>query len=402
MSLMFGSRRDFSLIDGTSVPAPSRWGRGFVSRRAALAHSAAWACLRLRGDLISTLPVDVFRLIGANQVEVPKPRVLRNPGGETIDVTEWLYSSQVDLDSCGNTFGIITERDGNNLPARIDLVPREEVTVRVRDGIVSYLINGESHSEDQVWHERQFTSSGLVVGLSPIAHAAHTFNQFISAQEFAMNWFAGGAIPTGMLKNENAVLDPAQTDAVKARFRLAVENGDLFVTGKDWDYKVIEAQASQASFLETMRATDIDVCRFFGVPGDLIDAQVPGGSITYANITQRNLQLLITNLGPAIVRREKALSRLVIAQRFVKLNSGALLRMDPETVAKMLGQRVRDRILAPSEARALENLPPFTPEQLEEFQQLWPNIYNNKPGADARAAVADASDFPNPYTMTGA
>jgi phage portal protein BeeE len=49
-----------------------------------------------------------------------------------------------------------------------------------------------------------------------------------------------------------------------------------------------------------------DIARFFGCPGDLIDAAVSTGSITYANMTQRNLQFLIMHLGPAVYRRERA------------------------------------------------------------------------------------------------
>lgn len=343
-----------------------------TSRRSALAHSAFWGCLRLRSDLVSTLPIDVFRRVGDVQVEVTKPPVFVNPSGEGIDFTEWMYSSQSDLDACGNTFGIIVERDGLGLPRRIDLVPREEVTVQVRGGKISYRIGGEVYESRDIWHEKQYTESGVAVGLSPVAKAAMALYQFASAQEFATQWYAGGAIPTGVLRYDQAKLDPKETAAAKARFRLAVENRDLFVTGKDWDYKVIEAQASQASFIETMRVTDIDICRFLGVPADLIDAQVSGSSVTYANITQRNLQLLIMNLGPAIIRREKALGRLTPTPRFVKLNTDALLRMDPATVADMLATQIESRQIAPSEARALFNRQPFTPDQEAEFDRLFP------------------------------
>lgn len=373
MSFLFRGMGAFD--DGSGYPSPLAAGRAarFIGRRGAMRHSAMWASVRLRSDLISTLPVDVYTKTGSVQVEVPTPPVLVNPGGERVDVVEWLYSSQSDLDICGNTFGLITERDAFDLPARIDLVPREQVVVRVENNVISYLIAGTPYKEHEVWHERQYTSSGLVVGLSPMAAAAMSLYQYTSAQEFAVDWFAGGAIPTGHLKYGQAAVPAKEAEAIKARFRLAVENGDVFVHGKDWDYSVIQAQGNQSSFLETMKATDTDITRFMGVPADLIDAQTPGGTVTYANITQRNLQLLVMNLGPAIIRREKALSKIVHGNRFVKLNSAALLRMDPETVAKMLGQQVRDRLITPTEARGLDNREPFTPAQIEEFKILWPD-----------------------------
>ena len=57
-----------------------RSGVANVSRPTAMRHSAVWAALRLRADLISTMPVDTFRKVDGVQVETPRPPVLVNPG----------------------------------------------------------------------------------------------------------------------------------------------------------------------------------------------------------------------------------------------------------------------------------------------------------------------------------
>jgi hypothetical protein len=114
------------------------------------------------------------------------------------------------------------------------------------------------------------------------------------------------------------------------------------------------------------------VARFFDCPGDLIDAVVQSGNITYASITQRNLQLLIMHVGPAVSRREDNLSDLTAKPRYVKLNSDALLRMDPKSRAEMFKVQIDSRQLAPSEARHIDDREPFTSEQLAEFDRFWP------------------------------
>jgi phage portal protein BeeE len=134
---------------------------------------------------------------------------------------------------------------------------------------------------------------------------------------------------------------------------------------------MIQAEQTGTEWLEAKRASVLDVARYFDVPGDLIDGAVSGQAVTYANITQRNLQFLIYNLGPTIARREAALSRWLPQPRFVKFNTSALLRMDDEGRSRVLARRINSRTLAPSEARALENLPPFTPAQLAEFDRLF-------------------------------
>ena len=343
-----------------------------VTNESALRHSAVWACLRLRSDLISTMPIDVFRRVGGIQVEVPKPPVLVSPGGDRVDMLEWLYATQMDLDRAGNAFGLVTARDGLGLPARIELVPLSDVTVQVRTGTLKYLIAGTTYEPDEVWHERQFTLSGLHVGLSPVAYAAWSIGEYQSVQEFALDWFGSGAIPSAHLKNNAKTLDAEQTALVKARFKAAVENRDLFVTGADWDYQMISAESAGGDWIEAKKFGIGDIARFFGCPGDLIDAAVATGSITYANITQRNLQFLIMNLGPAIIRRETALSRRLLPQpRYVKFSTDALLRMDPATRAQTLKTQIDARILAPSEARELDNRPPLTELQLAEFDRLY-------------------------------
>jgi HK97 family phage portal protein len=369
------AKRDFGPTVPQMIARPpvARRGSVAVTNDSALRHSAVWACLRLRANVISTLPVDAFRRVGGVQVEVPRPPVLVNPGGERVGMKEWMYSTQFDLDRAGNVFGLVTARDGLGFPARIDLCLLSDVSVRAKDGkIVKYRIRGKEYDPSAVWHERQYTVAGLPIGLSPVGYAAWSIGEYLSIQEFALDWFGNGAIPSAHLRN-NRITTMKDTDAaaVKERFRAATEGRDIFVTGADWEYQMIQAEAAGSDWIEAKNFGIADIARFFDCPGDLIDAAVTSGNLTYANITQRNLQFLVMNLGPAIIRREDALSGLMSRPRYVKLNTDALVRMDPKTRAEMLKIQIDSRTRAPSEARELDNLPPFTEEQLAEFDRLF-------------------------------
>ncbi|MFM9594028.1 phage portal protein [Streptomyces scabiei] len=367
-------RRDHAgqTADQLIPPRPgSGPGVAAVTNETALRHSAVWACLRLRANLISTMPVDLYRKVDGIQVEVPKPPVLVTPGGAEVEMPEWLYSSQFDLDRAGNTVGLITAKDGLGFPARIELAPIGDVTVRMRKGKKTYKIGGKIYQPEEVWHEKQYTVAGLAVGLSPVAYAAWSISEYLSIQQFALDWFSGGAIPNAHLKNTAKQLTPEQADGAKQRFKAAVANRDLFVTGNDWDYEMIQAEHAGADWIAAKQASIGDIARYFDCPSDLIDAAVSGSSVTYANMTQRNLQFLVMSLGPAVKRREDALSRLTSRPRFVKLNSNALLRMDPQTQAAVLKTQIDGRMIAPSEARALYDRMPFTEDQLAEFDRLF-------------------------------
>lgn len=400
-----GSKRDLAsdAIGWAERGRASGTGRVRVTGDTALRHSAVWACLRLRADLVSTLPVDTYRDVAGVQVEVTKPGWLDEPY-PGVDITDWMWGSQVDLDRYGNSFGLITKVDGAGRMAEVEPLPAGETSVTTRGRkITKYQVNGEVIPLNMVWHERQYRPAGCPLGLSPIAYAAWSIGGYLSAQQFALDWYATGAMPSGTLENSEIEVDPKLAREAKARFKASVENRDIFVHGKDWTWTPASGDAHSAAFLDEMKYGIGDVCRFLGVPGDMIDAESSTGSITYANVTQRNVQLLVVNLGPAINRRERAFSRALSKPRFVKLNADAVLRMDPETRSKMLSDQVDSRRLAPSEARALENREPFTDAQLGEFDRLF-GAPKTTPTAAARWAqpyVIQARDLPRAAIESG-
>jgi HK97 family phage portal protein len=362
--------------EGTIPPRPAsgRFGTFAVTPDSALRHSAVWACLRLRANMVSSMPLDAFRKLNGMQVEITKRPVLINPGGERVDMQEWLWSSQFDLDRVGNCFGLITEWTGDELPARIELQPTSSVVVYRKSGKLGYRIGGKEYPPEQVWHERQYTLSGVDVGLSPVAHAAYVIGEYMTVQDFALDWFGGGAVPKAHLKNTARKVNPKEASEVKESFKAAIATDGLFVHGSDWEYDMIQSDIAASSWLDMKPASSQEVARYFDCPADLIDAMTgaSGGRVTYQNIVQRNIQFLILHLSPAISRRENALSKLLPQPRFVKFNTNALLRLDDEARARFLQLMITSRIYTPDEAREKENLPPLTQDQIDLFLELWP------------------------------
>lgn len=374
---LFHRRAQRGIVAATSaLNAPGahqliKAGTARVTNDTALRASAVWAALRLRANLISSLPVDAYRERDGIQLEVPRPAVTWVSGGRVLDWGAALYMTQFDLDRSGNCFGVITETNGLGLPARIELVNLADVALTLRDGEVVYNVGGTVYQREQMWHEIQYPVSGLAVGLSPVAFAAYSIGAYLSAQDFALDWFGSSAMPAAVLQNTERTVTPEVAAVVKSRAQAAMAPGGLFVTGNDWDLKPINAANNQAAYVELMQFGVPDIARFFDVPADLIDGSIPGSAVTYANISQRNLQLLLMHIGPAVTRRERALSDLLPRPRGVKLNRDALLAMDPATRAATLKVQIDSRVRTVNEARALENLPPLTPDQMAEFDRLF-------------------------------
>lgn len=373
MSLFFRSaKRSADLSDFIPGPTSMAARFGVVGTDGSLRVSAAWAARRLRADLISTLPRDIFRrLPDGRSVEVSRVGFFARPSS-LFSWQEWMYASQMDLDTYGNAFGVVSARDGGGRPLVVELTPAVEWSVRMVNGSPEYRRLGKLMDGPDVWHERQFVVPGVPVGLSPVTYAAMALDHNLSAQEFAVSWFASGAAPSGVLRNRERVLDAATARTAKDRFKASTQGREPFVAGADWEWIPSEAAGSDAKFLDAMGATSVDVARFFGVPADLIDGAVSGQSITYANITERMLNFLVVNLGPAVSRRESALSdRILAAPRFAKLNTKALLRMDPKSEVEQIGMSIDSRVMTPDEARAILDREPLTEADYLQFDRLF-------------------------------
>ena len=232
-------------------------------------------------------------------------------------------------------------------------------------------IGGQWYDPRDVYHERTNVIAGLHVGLPTNLYAAWSIGEGLAMQKFGTEWFTNGGLPKARMRNTAKRLNPPDIATAKQWYRDTVLNGDVLVTGVDWEYDFLQAQTAGIEFIEGRNVSDTAVCRFYETPGDLVDVGSHGSSITYANITQRNLEFLILKLGPKVQAREAALSRLLPTPRYVKMNTDALLRMDPETQAAVMKTRIEARVLTNAEARALDNRKPLSKADKAEFMEIY-------------------------------
>jgi HK97 family phage portal protein len=405
-------------ISGYNIPnrtGVGRHGSIVVTDDRAMQHSAVWACLRLRADLMSTFPVDVLRDLDGIPAQMPKPPVLVSPGGQGWSLMQWMWASQRDLDSAGNAIGVIEARNGiqtpyypDGLPSVIQLADPRNCSVIWWKGKLQYRINGKIYQPRDVYHEKQYPLSGSPVGLSPLLNAARSIGEYLSMQQHSLDWFGSGGVPKAWMKNTVKRLNDTERDGAKGWYHDTIQNGDLMVTGNDWEYNMIQAEQLGLEWLEGRRFGLTEIARFFGVPADLIDAAISGQSVTYANMTQRNLQFLIMNLNAAVIRREEYLTNLLPQPRYVKLNTDALLRMDPEARQAMLRSQLETWQIDLDEARKLDNRPPLTQRQIDKMTGIFgkplasgrggpsPNEAEAAPAPPAPAGGAAPSSTPAP------
>jgi HK97 family phage portal protein len=344
-----------------------------VTQETALRNSVWWAGLHLKANVFSSFPLDVVKP-GPDGLTyaVANPGPLVEEPYPGCDITEWMYSTEMDLSRYGNSAGIIRLRNANGKPVIVEPAPMAATTV-IMNGrqIKQWKIDGIYYDPSDIWHEKRHTVSGFALGLSPLAYAAWSLGLYASAQQFALDWFATGANPKGTLKNtDRPTIPPAERKAVQDEFRASTAGGDIFVHGQTWEWTAAQQDSIGAGFLAQQTSTNQDVCRFVGVPASMVGVETATGNITYANVSQANLSWLIQEIGPSARRTERYWSKNAFPSPWqLKLNTDALLRMDPTTKADLMVKLKTAGLRVPSELRALDNLPPYTADQLAELDQ---------------------------------
>lgn len=336
---------------------------------------AVWKCTRLVAEVMSYMKPIVYRGPGQGfgaAVRQPTPPNLAQPSANanTFDFT---YMAMVSLLLRGNVFGRILGVDGQGRPTQIELQHPDQVRVRENaDGTITYKFGAQTVPNDQVWHKMAYRMAGLPIGLSPIKYAQDMISQSHNATLFGNRFFEDGGHPSGILTNDTAkFVNQDEADTVKKRFLQATRGGrEPVAMGGGWKYQAIQIAPEESQFLETQKFTGSQICGFFGVPPEIVAEASEGSAITYANIDSRAIDFLKFGIQGWVERLEDWYTELVPRGQYVKLDESKLLRTDALTRWQIHHMQVGGRILAGSEIRTMEDIPPATPEQQAEIDAL--------------------------------
>ena len=338
-----------------------------VTTASALRHSAVWACQNLLADLVSSLPVHTFNIEGQ---QIDNPPIVESPTA-TLDAMDWRRQVMMGLLSTGNSVGLIVDRDRLQRPTQIELLAEGAVRAKRQGsmGAIEWKIDREQVPAQDVFHVPAYTMPGSPFGLSPIGHAREAIALGLAAEEFGAEWFGDGKHPTGLLKSKTDISDEGIATEARRRFVDAIRGREPAVLGANWSYEPLRVNPNESQFLETMKANVSTICRFFRVPPELV-ASDSGISLTYANVEQRSLDLLTYTVNSWVIRIERYISRILAPGDYIKLNVGALLRVDLKTRYTAHATAIRTGFLNRDEVRALEDLEPIPNGDGQDY--LWP------------------------------
>ncbi|WP_432247704.1 phage portal protein [Streptomyces sanyensis] len=329
---------------------------------------AVFSATDLIASIASELPVDVFRGSGGERTQLSMPWWLEDPDGSGHGLPDWSYRAVMSWLLRGNVYGEELQRARGGYLQQVELFHPDQVSGSLEGGEVHWLVNGTTVPSSRFLHRRVNPVAGVVQGLSPIRLLASTIGLSLTATRFGLQWFQDGAHPNALLMNTEVPLDEDQSTQAKRRFLAALRGTrEPVVLGKGWEYKALQLAPEESQFLETQKYSQAECARIFG-PGIAEILGYGSGSMTYANIVDRDLSLLKYSVGRWLRRLERVLSEFLPRPQYVKFNRDALLETNTVQRYTAHASALSNHWQTINEVRDLEDKPrvpwgdaPFTP-----------------------------------------
>jgi HK97 family phage portal protein len=344
-----------------------------VTADSAIRMSTVYACVRLLGDTISSLPLGAYVRRGRNRIsyisafgEQPEWINKPNPEATRLEFFEQVISS---LNIHGNAF-ILTVRDDMDEVQELYCVhpedirierpgPGEPIIYKMRDSVGAY---SRILTSKEMLHIPMFRLPGSLYGLGPIAAARLTIGAAMAADTYAAAYFGNAANPGGVIEVPNELTEEQASDIGRdwnITHTGPYRAGKIGILSGGATFRPLTLNAQDAQLLEARRFNVEDIARLFRVPISLLGHPV-AGSMSFASVEAQNLSFVQHSLRPLLERLEQALSGLLPEpEGFIKFNLDALLRGTTLERFDAYTKGLREGFLSLNDVRSVEDLAPL-------------------------------------------
>lgn len=344
-----------------------------VNSETAVRMSTVYACVRLLGDTISSLPLGAYVRRGRNRISYASvygetPNWVNQPNPETTRL-EFYEQVIASLLLEGNAFILKVMDDMGDVlelyvlnprDVRVERpVPGEPIQYRIRDsfGNFSFLL-----TSNDIVHIPLFRLPGQLLGLGPIGAARITLGSAMAAEVYAASYFGNAANPGGVIETPGE-MTLEQVEDLARDWNIThtgpYRAGKIGVLTGGASFKPLTLNAADAQLLEVRRFGVEEIARLFRVPVSLLGHPV-AGAMSFASVEAQNLSFVQHSLRPLLERIEQAFSPLLPeSDGFIKFNLDALLRGTTLERYDAYTKGLREGFLSLNDVRAVEDLAPL-------------------------------------------
>lgn len=355
------------------------WAGRDVGPDGAMQLSTYWACVRLHGETVGTLPIGVFERAkdGSKQpVSHWLADMLQESPNAEQTTPEFIESQVVSMCIHGNAYALKDKRDDGSLISLTPLssAPGDMNRKRDQSGVLRYSFTHRGRAydgltEDDVFHVRGFGDDGNGGGLSVVQYARQSLAIAEGVESSTGATFRNGmkssiffTAPPGVKMTADQRKD-FRTSFIDPYLGGEATNAGLLEQG--FDVKTVSLPPKDAELLMTRRFSVEDICRWLRTPPVLIGHSADGQTMWGSGVEQIMLGWLTLGLRPYLTRYEKSIKKRLLrpADRargiFAEFNVEGLLRADSAGRAALMSSLVQNGLMTRNEGRALDNRAPM-------------------------------------------
>lgn len=341
-----------------------------VNRDTVLRSTAALACLIVRAETHSALPVDVFRKEGRYRYATDDDavaRLLSVAPNDLMNAGEFWRWEDMREDIYGNAYARIVWRGYE--PVEIWPLfgesPRLVWDKATRRAVYAY--DGDEYTPADAYPARDILHfKGPVLkspmeGKSVVELASESIGISIASEQFFARLLSNGNHFPGYLETEND-LKPEDMKAISESLRGfagVLQAGVIRIFDRGLKYKQNPMSIKDMDLTPQMRWQLQQICSVFRVPLAMVQDLTHG---TYTNSEQQDLWLAKHTITPMCVNKERVVRHKLFERKpdhYMKFNLSGLLRGDSKSRAEAHKLLVDAGIKVRNEARTDEDMNPI-------------------------------------------
>lgn len=341
-----------------------------VNQSTVMQLSAAWACIRLIAETISTLPFGVYQRVGAGKKSAfdhPLHNIIHTTSNGQIPACVYWESCVSAMLTYGNAFSEML-MIGNRLVG-LDFLPNSRLKITRTNGGLRYQFTDASGNQKDIPENRIFRIPGFTLdsqwGVSSIEYGCKVFGSALAGAQAANSMFENGLMPTTYFKMDK-VLRKDQREEFRENLQEvtgAMNGGKSPLLEGGMDIGVLGFNPKDAQLLESRGFSVEEICRWFRVPPHMVGHSEKVTSWG-TGIEQQNMGFVTYVLLPWLIRIEsyvnlKLLSPADRSRFYTKHSIEGLLRADSQGRAVYYREMKNVAAITSDEIRELEDLEPI-------------------------------------------
>lgn len=329
-----------------------------INEQTLLGLPAAGYCVNLLANAVATIgPAKAY---DENEREIkPTPLVLSKPVAGHLPFNTYADTVRA-LAVHGNAVFLPVGYDDAGDVNQLAPLPANSTRIYIDDAGYKVFEVGELRlSADEVVHLAINTTQGNGgIGVGVVEQYRRASALQLDQQLYAAGTYKNGGVPPSIITIDADRVTSEQADAVRERWLEANGSGRRApaVVAKALKFETVAFTPEDMEFLASRQFSVSEMAFMFGISPGYLGASIGGQSLTYANLTDRGIQLLTESVGPFLRVFEEGFSEILPGASYAQFTVERYLRLSQAERDAHYTAALAGNWMTVEEVRALEGL----------------------------------------------